>query len=240
MMIFGTAPRSNTKAATSSWSAKDTATVAIAGGVLVTIGVVGGVIAYFEKKAWQNELADRELLIETANRYIKELAKNLKRVIPRSHSYLFKSLVKCQNRYDLLSWQGTIPSSIGIKNLEQIKSCLYSHWIICEPANLYANLHMLDEMYANLLDDKKFQENIRIEEKKIEAKKNQQKIINQVNNTHIDNSRTNINNNTFDYSNNYNTNYNTSNQYDNNYNTNYNNNHNANYNYNNGHYGNGY
>jgi len=206
MMIFNTCPKEtfNNKVyameESNSDSKKEWAAIGIAAGILAVIGIVGGIIAYFENKAWKKELAARELLIEGTNYYIKDLAKNLKTLIPRKNSDLFRSLVKCQNRYDLLSWQGTIPSSIGIRNLEQIKSCLYSHWIICEPANLYANLHMLDEMYANLLDDKKFQENIRIEEKKIEAKKNQQKIINQVNNTHIDNSKTNINNNTFDYS----------------------------------------
>ena len=253
MMIFSTCPKEtfNNKVyameESNSDSNKKWAAVGIAAGILAIIGIVGGIIAYFENKAWKKELAARELLIEGTNYYIKDLAKNLKTVIPRKNSDLFRSLVKCQNRYDLLSWQGTIPSSMGLKNLRKVKDCLYSHWLTWESMNAYANVYMLEKMCEDLAKDERFEKSIEIEEKKIEAEKNQQKIINQVNNTHIDNSKTNINNNTFDYSNNYNTSYNTSNQYDTNYNTSYNTNYNtdyynnydynANYNYNNGYYG---
>ena len=249
MMIFSTCPKEtfNNKVyameKSNSDSKKEWAAIGIAAGILAIVGIVGGIIAYFENKAWKNELAARELLIEKTNYYIKDLAKNLKTVIPRKNSDLFRSLVKCKNRYDLLNWQGTIPSSMGLKNLRKVKDCLYSHWLTWEPTNAYTNIYMLEKMCEDLVNDERFEKSIEIKEKKIEAEKNQQKIINQVNNTHIDNSKTNINNNNFDYSSNYSTSYNTSNQYDTNYNTNYNtdyyNNYdyNANYNYNNGCYG---
>ena len=252
MMIFSTCPKEATfnnkvyaMEESNGDSKKEWITFGIVAGIIAIGGIISGIIAYFENKAWEKEVNRRKDLVLKANDYIRALATNLIKVIPRGNSDLFDSLVECKNRDDLLSWQGTIPSSMGLKNLRKVKDCLYSHWLTWESMNAYANVYMLEKMCEDLAKDERFEKSIEIEEKKIEAKKNQRKIVNQVNNTHIDNSKTNINNNTFDYSNNYSTSYNTSNQYDTNYNTNYNTNYdyynnydyNTNYNYNNGYYG---
>ena len=101
---------------------------------------------------------------------------------------------------------------------------------------LYSDLSTVDNFYSNSHTKKSAWDSLESNNWTIE---NNEKIVNQVNNTHVDNSRTNINNTNFDYSSNYNTSYNTSasyntnNQYDTNYNANYNTDYNYNTNYNN-------
>ena len=114
---------------------------------------------------------------------------------------------------------------------------------------LYSDLGTVDSFYSNSHTRELAWDSFKSDNWYVE---NNEKIVNQVNNTRIDNSRANINNTNFDYSNNYNTNYNTdynyntnyntSNQYNTDYNTIYSNNYsnNSSYNYNNGYYNGGY
>ena len=251
MMIFSTCPKETfdnkvyAMEESNSDSKKEWIAFGIVAGIVAIGGIISGIFAYFENKAWEKEVSRRKELALKANDYIRALATNLIEVIPRGNSDLFDLLVKCKNTWDLLYWQGIILNILGIKDLRKVRNCLYSHWHVWDPVHAEKYISPLKEVCDELVSDERFDKSVEIEEKRIEAKKNQQKIINQVNNTHIDNSKTNINNNTFDYSNNYSTSYNTSNQYDTNYNTNYNTNYdyynnydyNTNYNYNNGYYG---
>lgn len=228
MMIFGAVPKRNAKAVSD-----DAIAIGATIGIFALTGTAIAVAAYFENKAWNEEIRERERLINyEADEYIVSLARNLKTAIPRSHSYLFNKLVKCRNRDMLLEWQGKVASSsLRLGSLRKIKDCLYNHWLAYEtnPKNAKINIYVLEERCKEIVKEEKFERQMQIERAKIEAKKNQSKIINQNNtnitNTNINNNNTNINNN--NYSKNYNHNYNYS--YSNNSNYNYNSNRTNNY-----------
>ena len=134
MMIFGATPKSRTKAISN-----DAIAIGLTVGFVALTATAIGAAAYFEHKAWQEEMKEREYLINNeANEYIASLARNLKTVIPRNYSNLFRNLVKCQNRDMLLEWQGNIASSsLGLGSLRKIKDCLYSHWLTYESKDAY-------------------------------------------------------------------------------------------------------
>lgn len=228
MVIFGAVPKKSTKAVSS-----DAIAIGTTIGIFALTGTAIAVAAYFENKAWNEEMRERDRLINyEANEYIVSLARNLKTAIPRSHSNLFSKLVKCQNRDMLLEWQGKVASSsLKLGSLRKIKDCLYNHWLAYEtnPKNAKINIYVLEERCKEIVEEEQFERQMRMEEKKIEAKKNQSKIINQNNtnitNTNINNNNTNVNNNNYNKNYNHNYNYSYSNNNSNyNYNSNYNNN----------------
>lgn len=254
MMLFGACPKETFNNKVCAMEDRDRdykpdgVTVGIALGVLVVVGIVAGIITYFENKAWKEELKDRDRLLVTANDYIRSLATSLKTIIPRSNSKLFRLLLQCTNNEQLLVWQGMIPSSMGVSNLRKVRNCLYSHWTVWDPGRASSHVDMLNRICDELVSDERFDKGVELEKEKIDAKRNQKKIVNQVNNTLIDNSINNVNNTSYDYSSNHSTSYNTNNNYNTNYNTdyNYNTNYNSNYNSsysnynNNGYYNGGY
>ena len=137
MMMFGAAPKSNTKAVRHSSSVgisietkNDVVATCVAGVALAAVAVGAGVVCHLQNKAWKEEVNRREGLISSANVYIKDLASSLKEVIPRSNSNLFNSLVNCQNYVDLRNWQTKVCncSSLSSSTLDKIINCLYDHW----------------------------------------------------------------------------------------------------------------
>ena len=137
MMIFGAAPKSDTKAMRHSSSVdisiktkEDLAAACVAGVVIAAVAVGMGVACHFENKAWKEELNRRENLASTANSYIKNLASSLKEIIPRSNSSLFNDLVDCRNYINLRSWQTEVYNcnNLSSSTLDKIIRCLHDHW----------------------------------------------------------------------------------------------------------------
>ena len=192
MMMFGAAPKSNTKAVRHSSSVgisiktKEDLAAACVGVVSVAAIVIGvGVACHLESKAWKEELNKRGSLILSANGYIKKLASDLKEIIPRSNSDLFSNIVNCQNYQDLRNWQIKVCncSSLSSSTLDKIINCLYNHWLnYIEKDNYYAGyaahyadveIWKLRDKYNRLVEKERWDEQMKLEKEKlnIERKK---------------------------------------------------------------------
>ena len=187
MMMFGAAPKSNTKAMRHSSSSSvdisvktknDVVATCVAGVVLAALAVGVGVAYYFENKAWKKELNERENSISGASGYIKNLASSLKEIIPRSNSRLFSSLVNCRNYVDLRNWQNQVYNcnNLNSSTLDKIINCLYSHWrtdlekyydsnyaAYCADVEVW----QLRDKYNRLVNEERWKEHMKLEKEKL-------------------------------------------------------------------------
>lgn len=192
MMMFGAAPKSNTKAVRHSSSVgisietkNDVVATCVAGVALAAVAVGAGVVCHLQNKAWKEEVNRREGLISSANGYIKKLASDLKEIIPRSNSDLFSNIVNCQNYQDLRNWQIKVCncSSLNSSTLDKIINCLHGHWYndllghnySSNYAKYYADLEVqgLRNKYNRLVEKERWDEHMKLEKEKlnIERKK---------------------------------------------------------------------
>ena len=220
MMIFGAAPKSNTKAVRHSSSVdisiktkEDLAAACVAGVALAAVAVGAGVVCHLQNKAWKEELNRRENLASTANSYIKNLASSLKEIIPRSNSSLFNRLVSCQNYVDLRNWQNQVYNcnNLNSSTLDKIINCLYNHWLnYIEKDNYYAGYaaHYADmevwklrDKYNRLVEKERWDEHMKLEKEKLKKiEGTNQQIRHYPPNTGFSGSRNNI---VINYGNNY-------------------------------------
>ena len=190
MMMFGAAPKSNTKAVRHSSSVgisieakNDVVATCIAGVALTGLAIGVGVAFHLENKAWKEELSRREGLISNAHNYISNLAISLKEIIPRSNSDLFSSLVNCQNYVDLRNWQTRVYNCNDLSSitLDKIINCLHNHWrtdlehhgYYVNDAAHYADIEVwqLRDKYERLVDEERWKEHMTLEKEKLDIEK---------------------------------------------------------------------
>lgn len=196
MMMFGAAPKSNTKAMRHSSSVgisietkNDVVAACVAGVALAAVAVGAGVVCHLQNKAWKEEVNRREGLISSANVYIKDLASSLKEVIPRSNGDLFNSLVNCRNYVDLRNWQNQVYNcnNLNSSTLDKIINCLYDHWrtdlekyydsnyaASCADVEVW----QLREKYNRLVDEERWKEHVNLEKEKLNVKRREIENIN--------------------------------------------------------------
>ena len=220
MMMFGAAPKSNTKAVRHSSSVgisietkNDVVATCVAGVALAAVAVGAGVVCHLQNKAWKEEVNRREGLISSANVYIKDLASSLKEVIPRSNGDLFNSLVNCRNYVDLRNWQNQVYNcnNLNSSTLDKIINCLYNHWLnYIEKDNYYAGyaahyadveIWKLRDKYNRLVEKERWDEHMKLEKEKLKKIEDiNQQIRHYPPNTGFSGSRNNI---VMNYGNNY-------------------------------------
>jgi hypothetical protein len=220
MMMFGAAPKSNTKAVRHSSSVgisietkNDVVATCVAGVALAAVAVGAGVVCHLQNKAWKEEVNRREGLISSANVYIKDLASSLKEVIPRSNGDLFNSLVNCRNYVDLRNWQNQVYNcnNLNSSTLDKIINCLYDHWRTnLEKIGYYSNdaahyadveIWKLRDKYNRLVEKERWDEHMKLEKEKLKKIEDiNQQIRHYPPNTGFSGSRNNI---VINYGNNY-------------------------------------
>lgn len=192
MMMFGAAPKSNTKAMRHSSSSSvdisvktknDVVATCVAGVVLAALAVGVGVAYYFENKAWKKELNERENSISGASGYIKNLASSLKEIIPRSNSKLFNSLVSCQNYQELQNWKYEVCDcdNLSSSTLGEIIKHLRRHWRTDLKQHSYhpnyaaycADMEVwpLREKYNRLVDEERWKDQMEFEKKRLDIER---------------------------------------------------------------------
>lgn len=192
MMMFGAAPKSNTKAMRHSSSSSvdisvktknDVVATCVAGVALTGLAIGVGVAFHLENKAWKEELSRREGLISNAHNYISNLAISLKEIIPRSNSDLFSSLVNCQNYVDLRNWQTRVYNCNDLSSitLDKIINCLHNHWrtdlehhgYYVNDAAHYADMEVgqLRNKYNRLVNDERWKEHMKLEKEKLDVQR---------------------------------------------------------------------
>ena len=182
MMIFGATPKSNTKALNKDKS--EIATTCFVGTGLVALAVSVGIAYNFEKIAWKKELNKRDDLISKTNDYIKNLAHNLKEVIPRHNSNLFENLVKCENCTNLRNWQVQVYNcdDLSAEALSKIINCLHTHWRTYfvnfgTAANSADNeVNLLRDKCNRLVSEKRWKEYMKLEKEKLNIAKSSKSI----------------------------------------------------------------
>lgn len=171
--LFGANPKSNVQAIkpTTKNTIKNTiVNIAVPTSVIGTIGTAIGLPIYFacksEREQRQREeekkkktLKERDDALSKSDDYIKNLATDLKEIIPWQNQKLFDALIQCNSNEQLVEWQYKVVKNaeeLNSKSLGKIIDALYHHWFnINQDANKTKNI--LCQLY-NKLNDKKQEE----------------------------------------------------------------------------------